>query len=412
MRILFTTRGSAGHLLPLTPFAHACRRAGHEVLVAAQAQRRDNVERTGLPYAPLPDPPPEEWMALMGDFGQLGIDESNARMIGDFFAGIDLRAALDTLRAIAHDWRPAVIVRETFEFTGALVAELYDIPLARVGLGVESTEELAIELAAPMVDRARAALGLPADPAGERLRSSPYLTMVPAELEHPVPPSSVPALRFAQPPAPAPAPADSRGTAAPLPDWWPGNDDPLVYLTFGSVAAAAHLPYFPALYRAAIDALAPLPVRVLLTIGDDRDHAELGPLPPNVHVERWVAHDTVVAHAAVVVGHGGYGTTLGTLRDGVPLVVLPLFSVDQWANAAAVAAAGAGIALDAERATRNVFGLPSVATVGGLGPAVRRVIRDPSFRDRAVAVADAMAALPAVDAAVDTLAAISRLTRV
>jgi UDP:flavonoid glycosyltransferase YjiC (YdhE family) len=316
---------------------------------------------------------------------------------------IDVRAALDTLRAIARDWRPDVIVRETCEVTGALVAELYDIPLARVGLGLESSEELAIELAAEAVDRARAGLGLPADPAGERLRSDPYLTMVPAALEHPVLPSSVTALRFAQP----------RATTirTPLPDWWPGNDDPLVYLSFGSVAAAAHLPYFPALYRAAIDALAPLPVRVLATIGDDRDHAELGALPANVHVERWVAHDAVVEHAAVVVGHGGYGTTLGTLRDGVPLVVLPLFSVDQWANAAAVAAAGAGIALDAERATRSVLGLPSAATVGELAPAVRRVLDDPSYRARAVGIADAMAALPPVDAAVDTLAAISRLTR-
>jgi len=34
---------------------------------------------------------------------------------------------------------------------------------------------------------------------------------------------------------------------------------------------------------------------------------------------------------------------------------VPLFSVDQWANAAGVAAAGAGagLALDAERATRR-----------------------------------------------------------
>ena len=407
MRILFTTRGSAGHLLPLTPFAHACRRAGHEVLVAAQAQRRDTVERTGLPFASLPDPPPEEWMPLMGEFGRLGIDEANARMVGEFFAGIDVRAALDALGALAEDWRPDVIVRETFEYTGALVAELHDIPLARVGLGVESTEAWASELAAPMVDRARAELGLPADPAGERLRSDPYLTMVPAALEHPVVPGSGGALRFAHP---ATAAAADAALPAPLPDWWPGNDDPLVYLTFGSVAAAAHLPYFPALYRAAIDALAPLPVRVLLTIGDDRDHAELGDLPANVHVERWVAHDTVVEHAAVVVGHGGYGTTLGTLRDGVPLVVLPLFSLDQWANAAAVAAAGAGVALDAEGATRSVLGLPSAATLGELGPAVRRVLDDPSFRAGAVRIAGAMAALPPVDAAVDTLAALSRLT--
>ena len=36
MRVLFTTRGSAGHLGPLVPYAAACRSAGHDVLVAAQ----------------------------------------------------------------------------------------------------------------------------------------------------------------------------------------------------------------------------------------------------------------------------------------------------------------------------------------------------------------------------------------
>lgn len=407
MRVLMTTRGSAGHLLPLAPFGHACLRAGHEVRVAAQDQMRANVERTGLPFIPTPDPPREEWMPLMGQFGALSLDEANAQMIGAFFAGIDVRAALPALRAIVRDWSPDVIVHESFDFAGALAGELDGIPVVRVGLGVEAFDDHAIGLAAGSVDEARSRLGLVADPAGDRLRETPYLTMVPEALEHPRIVTRVPAQRFAAPPPPAAAADAGAGGAAAFADWWPGNDDPLVYLTFGSVAAGAHLPYFPALYRAAIDALAPLPVRILLTIGEDRDHAELGPLPANVHVERWVEHDRVARHAAVVVGHGGYGTTLGTLRLGVPLVVVPLFSGDQWANAAAVAAAGAGLALDAERATRPVLGLPSAETLAALAPAVGRVLDEPAFRQGAQAAAEAMRALPPVDAAVDVLTAIA-----
>jgi UDP:flavonoid glycosyltransferase YjiC (YdhE family) len=64
MRVLFTTRGSAGHLGPLVPYATACRRAGHDVLVAAQDRFEANVSRTGLPFAPLGAPPDEEWMPL------------------------------------------------------------------------------------------------------------------------------------------------------------------------------------------------------------------------------------------------------------------------------------------------------------------------------------------------------------
>jgi UDP:flavonoid glycosyltransferase YjiC (YdhE family) len=398
MRILMATRGSAGHILPLAPFAHACLRAGHDVVVAAQPQHGANVERAGLAFAPLDDPPDHEWMPLLEDFGRLGIDAATARMVGDFFARIDVAAALPGLRAIVEDRRPDLVIRESWDFASALVAEEHGIPLVRVGLGLAAVEELSIGWAAASVDQARGAIGLPADPDGDRLRDAPYLTMVPEPLEDPAAPVPRITHRFRA--------ATPRG-AAPLADWWPGNDDPLVYVTFGSVTAGAHLPYYPALYRDAIAALAPLRVRVLLTIGDDRDESELGPLPPNVHVERWVPQDAVAPHAAAIVCHGGYGTTLGALAHGVPLVVLPLFSGDQWATAAAVARAGAGVALDAERYTRAVLALPGAETHDRLPAAVQRVLDDPGYRREARRIADAMQALPPVDAAVDTLAAIS-----
>ena len=39
MRLLFTTTGHAGHVLPLVPLARACLRAGHEIRVAAPRSR-------------------------------------------------------------------------------------------------------------------------------------------------------------------------------------------------------------------------------------------------------------------------------------------------------------------------------------------------------------------------------------
>ena len=130
-------------------------------------------------------------------------------------------------------------------------------------------------------------------------------------------------------------------------------------------------------------------------------------MPANVHVERWVAQDDVLPHAAAVIGHGGYGTTLGALRHGVPLVVLPLFSSDQWANAAAVARVGAGLALDAERATRPVLALPGADTIAGLRPAVQRVLDDGSLAAGARRIAADMRAHAPVDDAVAVLAAIA-----
>jgi UDP:flavonoid glycosyltransferase YjiC (YdhE family) len=121
-----------------------------------------------------------------------------------------------------------------------------------------------------------------------------------------------------------------------------------------------------------------------------------------VHVERWVPQDAVAPHAAAIVCHGGYGSTLGALVHGVPLVVMPLFSSDQWANADAVGRAGAGIALTGER-TRRVMAAPGPDTLDELATAVSRVLADRAYRSAAEGVADAVRALPDVDASADVL---------
>ena len=175
------------------------------------------MERAGLPFAPVDDPPEEEWMPLMGRFAELDIATANDLMISEFFAGIDLRAELPGLRAIVEDGRPDVIVRESWEFGSTLVAELYEIPIVRVGLGVAEVEEWSVELAAPEVDTARESLGLPGDPAGDRLRDAPYFTAMPQALEDPgaAQPERTHRFRFG-----------TSEAVAPLPDWWPGNEIP------------------------------------------------------------------------------------------------------------------------------------------------------------------------------------------
>ena len=127
---------------------------------------------------------------------------------------------------------------------------------------------------------------------------------------------------------------------------------PLVYVTFGS--AAPSMDFFPGLYRAAIDALAGLPVRLLVTIGRDRDPAELGLVPANVRVERWVAQADLMPHVAAMVCHGGSGTVTMGLAAGVPMAVVPLFADQPW-NASASTRWGEAVALarGAEAATHS-----------------------------------------------------------
>jgi len=83
-----------------------------------------------------------------------------------------------------------------------------------------------------------------------------------------------------------------------------------------------------------------------------------------VHV---VPQAHVLARAAAVVSHGGSGTTLGALAEGLPLVLVPQ-AADQFDNAARAEAAGAAIVLR-----------PDELGVDALRTAIRRVLEEPSF---------------------------------
>jgi MGT family glycosyltransferase len=202
---------------------------------------------------------------------------------------------------------------------------------------------------------------------------------MPEEFEDPAAPGPADALRF----------RERDDEARPLPDWWENTSWPLVYLTFGSVAPT--MDFFPSMYRDALDALALLPVRVLVTVGRDRDPRELGPLPPNVHVARWVPQADVMPHTAVMICHGGSGTVRAGLAAGVPMVVVPLFA-DQPHNARRVAELGAGIAHD------GTF---------GLAESVRRLLVEPSYLQEAQRIAAVIRRLPTVDTATSIVRAMT-----
>ena len=286
-------------------------------------------------------------------------------VVGVIFARLNVEAMLPTLRATIEEWRPDLVVREPSEFASAIAADELGVSHVRVAVGLALVEDGALAFAAPALEDVRPGVT-------ERIAASPYVTCFPAALD----PAPASVRRFRDPAL------DAR--PAPLPDWWPGDERPLVYVSFGSVAA--ELPFAAGVYRQALEAVADLPVQALLTVGTSGE-VELGEPPANVRVERWVPQADVLARAAAVVCHGGSGTTLGTLAAGVPLVVVPLFA-DQPSNAARVAHVGAGV----------------VSAVDGIGPSVERVLGDDSYRAAARRVAEEMRSLPPVDDAVGLLA--------
>jgi UDP:flavonoid glycosyltransferase YjiC (YdhE family) len=339
------------------------------------------IAAAGLDHHPIPDPPEEGRDAIFARARTLEPDAANEVVLRDLFVRLDTRAAYPHMLAAIERLEPDVMLYDISDFAAGLAAEAAGLP--RVSVSITQAIHLQ-KLSGPMadaLDEVRAEVGLAPDPQLERLAETPSFSLIPMALEEPETPGIDHILRFR-----AEAPA-----ARPLPDWWANDEWPLVYLTFGSVLPTMDL--FPGVYRAAIDALAALPVRVLVTIGRDRDPAELGPVAPNVHVARWIPQADVLPHAAAMVHHGGSGTVTGALAAGVPSVIVPFFA-DQTHNARRVTDLGAGL----ELAHEDMVRLPD---------AVRALLADSTYREAAGRVAAEMRALPTVDTATAILRAMA-----
>ncbi|MDQ3672186.1 MAG: glycosyltransferase [Actinomycetota bacterium] len=354
MRILFASTQGAGHFNPLVPFLEVFRRAGHEVLVVGPP----SLDVGTFPFRPGAHPPDELLGPVWGAMGSIPPGQGDVVVIGTIFARLNVDAMLPTVRATIEEWQPDLVLREASEFASAIAADELDVPHARVAIGLHAFEEVALAFASPALEERRPGLT-------RRISDSDYLTCWPESLDS----TAAPVQRFSDPAL--------QVEPEPLPNWWPGDRRSLVYVTFGSVTA--QFPPAAVVYGKAIEAVADLEARVLLTVGVAAE-VDLSEAPANVHVEKWVPQADVLGHAAVVVGHGGAGTTLGALAAGVPLVVVPLFADQPW-NGARTAIAGAGV----------------VASMDGIRAGIELVLADDSYRAAAGAVADELRRYQAVD---------------
>jgi UDP:flavonoid glycosyltransferase YjiC (YdhE family) len=125
--------------------------------------------------------------------------------------------------------------------------------------------------------------------------------------------------------------------------------------------------------RAALEALADEPVRVVAATGGDPGRSP-GPAPPNATITPWVSLAQVMLRASLLVSQGGQGTLARALAEGVPAVVCP-DAVDMAGNGARVVWSGAGVMLPRRLLAPRPLRL-----------AVRRVLGDGRFAARAAEI--------------------------
>ncbi|MDA0166906.1 glycosyltransferase [Solirubrobacter ginsenosidimutans] len=299
MRVLIASTGGHGHFGPLLPFADALADRGDDVLLAVPPELEATVAAGRHAYRLGAAAPREIWARV----SELSLQEQSILGNREWFGRLCVEAMLPTVEALCDDFAPDLVLHEAAEYASAIAAHRRGIEHIQVAVSQAEVEWGSLDIAAPV---------LPADVVAA-LRASPYASHFPASLD------------------PSPYPHTHRYNDAPA----VASSRELVYVTFGTTAAG--LGYEP--YRAALDAVAGLDVEVLMTTGADLD---LGDVPANVRVERWVPQPEALARASLVVCHGGSGTVLGALAAAIPLIVMPMFD-DQFANARALEAVGAAV---------------------------------------------------------------------
>jgi MGT family glycosyltransferase len=147
----------------------------------------------------------------------------------------------------------------------------------------------------------------------------------------------------------------------------------------------------PGVFEAIIVGLRDELVNLIVTVGRDRDPAEFGAQPPNVHIERYIPQSLIFPRCDLVIAHGGWNTVLAALSHSLPLVVIPL-GADQPLNAQRVAALGVGRVIERAHLMAET-----------VREAAWEVLQNPHYRHNAQRIRAEMESLPGPEHAVTLL---------
>ena len=132
-------------------------------------------------------------------------------------------------------------------------------------------------------------------------------------------------------------------------------------------------------------------VQVVFSVGKNMSIDDIGPIPSNTIVVPAAPQIDLLKRAALCITHAGLNTTLEALGRGVPLVAIPI-GYDQPGIAARIAYHRVGEFIEVQDLTAE-----------GLSVLIRKVLDDPSYRDRARFFRNAIAAANGLEVACDLI---------
>jgi UDP:flavonoid glycosyltransferase YjiC (YdhE family) len=383
MRFLFTVQPLFGHFHALVPLAQALKDHGHEVAFATGKSFGPAVRRSGfLPFTAgidfdgsqdifktLPD-----WEAIRAK----SPDDLGIQQLRGFVQQLAPRMADDLIELVGA-WQPDAIVRDPLEFGGYIAAEHARLPHATV---IWAFYISAKALCPDAVLELRGRYGLPDDPGLDTLDGYLVFDFLPPVWTMPNQPYPAVAHRFCAPPF------NLSGGEARLPAWMDSlPDQPTVHATLGTAFNQS-----PDTFRAILAGLGGEAINLIITVGRSMDPAQFGPQPDTVKIERYIPQSLLLPRCDALIFHGGYNSLLSALWHGLPMVIIPQEAGDNFPTAQRCAALGVGVMVEESP--------PQPETIQA---AVKAVLGQPGYRERARQIQSEIKALPGLAEAVKRL---------
>jgi zeaxanthin glucosyltransferase len=393
VKIGFVTFPASGHLHPMTALARKLQSRGHEVVFIGVLDSEPIVRAAGLAFVPYCE---EEFpvgslakiFAPVAKMHGLAVVQYTCQNVFAPLTRAALKHLPQTLKATGVE---ALVVDHIhfflelvpmsinmpyihvccalhLDFSGSTPAALFNwrhetTPEARVRntAGVQQIGEALMPVLAEAMPYAdKAGLRINWQEPGSTLSKLAVITQAPKEFDFPGVPWPT-QFHYAGPFH------DGEGREAVAFPWERLDGKPLVYASLGTlVNGLEHV------YRAILEAAAKLPeVQLVLSVGLSVNPDELGPIPSDAIIVRTAPQLELLKYAALCITHAGLNTVLESLAQGVPMVALPI-GYEQPGVAARVEYHRVGESLEIANLTAEQL----------LG-AIRKTLKDPSYRERA-----------------------------
>jgi glycosyltransferase (activator-dependent family) len=419
MRILFSVLPQKSTFQYLVPLAWALRTAGHEVTIASSPSFADTITRAGLTAVPVGRPVADARLLVARGVTEEIVEQYRAGLPPPYNLVDDPAAAtwqttlhesaggLETLKFenfamlgglidFARYWRPDLVIWHPWTVGAPIAARACGAAHARMlfsldvfavtrqrfrQLMAEQPEAERYDPYAEWFDGYARRYGFEVDE--DMVTGQFTLDQFPASLQMRAGGLDYVGLRYVP-----------YGGAAAVPAWLRRPlDRPRVALTLGSTATEVYGGYAVPLGDI-LRAVAELDVELVATVAESEQPA-LGPMPDNVRLVPYVPWHAIVPTCAAVVHHAGLATMATTALHPVPQLALP-YHFDQPLLGRLLTRQGAGLAIEAPGITGE-----------SVREGVRRLLTEPRFADRATALRDEIQAMPAPNALVRRLEALT-----